>query len=368
MKTSAARLDFHQRRLLEKCEERGVRPAQMLLPFALSRKRSRELSSAEFGQAMQAVLLGVSPAEITDLLDRFERDREGNVTFEAFSAGMQQFADRIAGDWPTRSCEALGPPVPSTSSVIWLQLWDTVRDEDETAALSALSRFNGSLDERWNLWPELAHLPKGRVRADGVASSTLPLPASHGHAPRDQRMCLSKVLRTHDNTLAHLAAARNFPRFMEALLVRGAACDRPNGDGDTPSRIAVLMGHSRCVEVLGGEDGNPPVTWDECFKAIRDDSDEAALSKVRAFRRQGSRDPWGQDINTKRLEVMPPPCLKNTSVLSVRVRDAIYATRTLAGADAPPLTRAPVFSRLVQSRLTPDHRPLSPLPTPLRSR
>ena len=68
------------------------------------------------------------------------------------------------------------------------------------------------------------------------------------------------------------------------------------------------MGHSRCVEVLGGEEGNPPVTWDEVFKAIRDDSDEAALSKVRAFRQQGSRDPWGQDINTKRLEVTPRLC------------------------------------------------------------
>ena len=135
MPTSDARLDFHMRRLLEKCEERGVRPAQMLLPFALSRKRSRELSSAEFGQAMRAVLIGVADAEITDLLKRFERDREGNVTFEAFSAGMKLFAERIAGDWPARACEALGPPVPSTSSVIWLQLWDTVRDKDEAAAL-----------------------------------------------------------------------------------------------------------------------------------------------------------------------------------------------------------------------------------------
>ena len=72
--------------------------------------------------------------------------------------------------------------------MIWLQLWDTVRDKDEAAALSALSRFDHkkfSLDERWNLWPELAHLPKGACGAGRDCPRRPPLPASHGHAPRD---------------------------------------------------------------------------------------------------------------------------------------------------------------------------------------
>ena len=334
VKCDDARLDFHMRRLREKCEERGLRrPDLMLMPFALSRKASNLLSKAEFRQAMKALLLGVADVEIDALIERFERDRDGCVTFKEFSRVLEQFAERTAGDWPTRTCEARGPPVPPTHKVMWLELWDTLRDQDETAALSALRRFvsdGGSLHQTWDLWPELAHLPKGPLRAKGVTSSTLPLAASHGHAPRESSMSMSRVLRTTENTLAHIAAARGFSRFLVELLRAGATCSSPNHDGDTPLTIARLMNHARCVEVLGSEDGTPPLTWDEVFLAIRDESDEFALAKVRAFRQQGARDPWGQDINTKRLEVMPRTLLRFSTDLILRARSTLFAS--LAGA------------------------------------
>ena len=68
---------------------RGARRAARADAVAVRAEQTAEVAnfpSAAFGQAMRAVLIGVADAEITDLLKRFERDREGNVTFEAFSA------------------------------------------------------------------------------------------------------------------------------------------------------------------------------------------------------------------------------------------------------------------------------------------
>ena len=311
---SDARVSWMMKHLVEKIEERGgargLGPRRLLAKFNLG-ARDPTIEPREFRKALRSVLLGVSDEEIEVLCAKFSTDSAGRVSFDTFDRVLNEFGRGLTEkEWPPAPPNARGPPSSSTSVVNFYELWDVIRDEDGDAAIAALGRFEPamgySLDSVWDLVPEQAHLPnRKQLRSGSLGSSSLQSQSHLSHARREggTRLTLSHVLCTAGNTLAHLAAARDRSRFLMALSVRGARLDRPNKDGDTPATISQLMQHASCVAALADTDaGAPHVTWDDCWKATRDDPDATALDLIISFRRQGGLDAWGRGLNHKLLE------------------------------------------------------------------
>ena len=190
----------------------------------------------------------------------------------------------------------------------WFDVWAAVRDgESGPAAVEAFARdhkagrkdaYGYDLSSKWDLLPDNeAVTPRWRAPRRGGAFSSLPARRTDG------KLTLAELLRTPGITLAHLAAARDDLATVRALVASGACVTARNREGESPADVATAMCRTACYALLA-QAPQPPkdiVTWDGCWEALRERCDEEAAVELSKFREQGCCDPYGQDVNTRRL-------------------------------------------------------------------